>query len=142
MTPPPPAGTACPPPVGSRSGPSRPLFAAIALTAGFAAILLAMRFVNPVTAPGFPRCLFHALTGYDCPGCGTGRALHALASGRLWLALRCNPLLFACLPLLFSLVAAPRWWNRRTRLVKVFAPIFVAWWIVRNLFPVFAIPVT
>ena len=139
MTPPPPAGPSA---EGRRHGTPRPLFAAIALAAGFAALLLVLRFANPVTTPGFPRCMFHSLTGYNCPGCGTERALHALATGRPWLAFRCNPLLFACLPLLFLTVAAPRWWVRRTRLVKAIAPIVVAWWIARNLFPVFAIPVS
>jgi hypothetical protein len=28
-----------------------------------------------------PPCVFHAATGYDCPGCGGSRAVHALLSG-------------------------------------------------------------
>lgn len=26
----------------------------------------------------FPKCMFHSLTGYYCPGCGSQRAVHSL----------------------------------------------------------------
>jgi hypothetical protein len=41
----------------------------------------------------YPACPFHALTGWDCPGCGSTRALAALLHGELWRALSLNPLL-------------------------------------------------
>lgn len=47
-----------------------------------------------------PPCPFHALTGLYCPGCGSTRALHALAHGELGAALGFNPLLVMTLPLL------------------------------------------
>lgn len=51
--------------------------------------------------PGWlPQCPFHAITGLYCPGCGSTRALHALAHGELGAALGFNPLLVLALPLL------------------------------------------
>lgn len=48
----------------------------------------------------FPPCLFKALTGLFCPGCGATRAMHALLHGDLRAALRMNSLLVLALPLL------------------------------------------
>ena len=49
-------------------------------------------FVEPTTAPLFPMCPFHALTGLHCPGCGTSRALHQLLHGDIVAALDFNVL--------------------------------------------------
>ena len=35
-------------------------------------------FLNPVEHQIFPKCTFHSLTGYHCPGCGSQRAIHSL----------------------------------------------------------------
>ena len=35
-------------------------------------------FLNPVEHSIFPKCTFHSLTGYHCPGCGSQRAIHSL----------------------------------------------------------------
>ena len=51
----------------------------------------------------FPRCVFKTLTGFDCPGCGSQRAIHALLHGRLTEALRLNALFVVELPLLLLL---------------------------------------
>ena len=41
-----------------------------------------------------PDCAFYRLTGFYCPGCGSGRAVSALLHGHLLEAFRWNPLLF------------------------------------------------
>ena len=41
----------------------------------------------------FPPCLFHALTGYYCPGCGITRAVYALFEGKLLRCLCYHPVL-------------------------------------------------
>lgn len=71
--------------------------AVIATAAGF----LLLRTFDP-SAPGspFPPCVFHALTGLYCPGCGLTRMLHALAYGDLSRALRMNAMVLAMLPAL------------------------------------------
>ncbi|MDH7446851.1 DUF2752 domain-containing protein [Aquimarina sp. 2201CG14-23] len=38
----------------------------------------------------FPGCIFHSLTGYHCPGCGSQRAIHDLLNGRILQALQHN----------------------------------------------------
>jgi hypothetical protein len=46
----------------------------------------------------FFRCVFHLVSGWDCPGCGGQRALHQLLHGNLGLALRQNALFILLLP--------------------------------------------
>lgn len=54
------------------------------------------------SAPGnfFPQCMFKAITGFHCIGCGITRALHALVHGDIALAFAMNPLAVLVLPLL------------------------------------------
>jgi hypothetical protein len=69
---------------------------ALVLALGAAAGLLLVPFA-PVLARLAPGCPFHALTGVPCPGCGTTRALVALAHGDFAGALAFNPLATAAL---------------------------------------------
>lgn len=46
-----------------------------------------------------PPCLFSAVFGVRCPGCGMTRAVSCAAHGRLREALRYNPLVVLVLPL-------------------------------------------
>lgn len=69
------------------------LFAAAATT-GF----LYLYFVDPLTSPLAPPCLFTAIFGVRCPGCGSLRALHALTHGDLKAALAFNASLVIALP--------------------------------------------
>lgn len=45
-----------------------------------------------------PKCLFKMLTGYDCPGCGSQRALHAFLHGNITEAWHYNPFVFFAVP--------------------------------------------
>ena len=69
----------------------------------FLLVLLVLVFVDPRTAPFAPFCPFHRVTGLHCPGCGTGRALHALVHGDLARALRLNVLAVAAIPVFLAL---------------------------------------
>lgn len=40
-----------------------------------------------------PPCLFHLITGFYCPGCGSTRAVIALLHGDILLSLRQNPMI-------------------------------------------------
>ena len=54
----------------------------------------------------FPVCPFQALTGFNCPGCGTTRALHQLLHGNVVAAFELNPLTILLLPVLaYALVS-------------------------------------
>jgi hypothetical protein len=86
----------------------------------------------------YPPCLFHAITGFDCPGCGTTRALHHLLHGRVAEAFRLNPMVFAGLGLFgFSLPSLAR--GERPRFVDhpwfgwTAIAVLMVWWIARNL---------
>ena len=50
----------------------------------------------------YPKCMFHFLTGYDCPGCGSQRALYNVLHGHFIMALRYNPLVFVAIPYIFT----------------------------------------
>lgn len=49
-------------------------------------------FFNPSTHGFYPTCLFHQITGLNCPGCGGTRAVYALLHGHLLTALKDNAL--------------------------------------------------
>lgn len=64
----------------------------------FAAIIY---FVfSPAESTYFPQCPFHRITGFDCPGCGSQRAIHHLLHLRLKDAFVSNPLLILAIPYL------------------------------------------
>ena len=55
-----------------------------------AAIIVVYYLFNPAQYSFFPRCPSKLITGYDCPGCGTQRAFHALLNGNIAEALHYN----------------------------------------------------
>ena len=61
--------------------------------------VLILYFFAPTQYAFYPRCLFHALTGLSCPGCGSLRAIHNLLHGHWADAFHLNPLLIVLLPL-------------------------------------------
>lgn len=82
------------------------------------------------------------LTGFDCPGCGSQRALHALLSGDLVGAWRSNAAFIIALPLIAVLAFThlrPQQWPGLTRFLgaRVFIltlfVLTIAWTIGRNL---------
>ncbi|UBD77309.1 DUF2752 domain-containing protein [Parabacteroides goldsteinii] len=64
-------------------------YLAVAIIAGYALL-------------SFP-CIFHTMTGYPCPACGTRRAIHALLNGDIGDSILINPygLLFVLLAVFF-----------------------------------------
>jgi len=104
------------------------LAGAILLPLGIAALFL----LDPTEAPGFPRCPVFALTGWQCPGCGTARALHAALHGRFADALRLNAALPAALALLALCVARPRL-ARRPAFAWTVLSLVLAWGVARNI---------
>ena len=77
--------------------PSLTAFAVIMAGAAFAGASAVVYFFNPSTHGFYPICLFHQLTGLNCPGCGGTRSAYALLHGNFALALKDNALFIAVL---------------------------------------------
>ena len=77
---------------------AKAIYCLIAACGAIAAALL-LYFFAPDQHAFYPRCLFHAITGLQCPGCGGLRAAHRLLHGDLAGAWRLNPLLIMGVPI-------------------------------------------
>lgn len=106
-----------------------------------AAVVGYVGLVDPNQAGHYPTCPFLFLTGLYCPGCGSLRALHALAHVDVVTAVDRNPLMGAAIPLL--LWTWLRWTRRaaRGRSRTSAAPPWAVWsllgvilgfWVLRN----------
>jgi hypothetical protein len=84
-------------------------------------------FFNPATHNFYPVCLFHKLTGLNCPGCGATRSLYALLHGNFALAFRDNALFVLTL---VALAARGLWFAVRFfsgRPAGTFSPVKPLW---------------
>jgi len=61
-------------------------------------VVIIYKFNNPLDSEYFPRCIFKMTTGYDCPGCGTQRAIFHLLNFDFKDALKENLLFIALFP--------------------------------------------
>ena len=109
------------------------------------AIVVVYRCINPVgTTAGeyMPKCFVKGLTGYDCPSCGSQRALHAILNGEFKRAILFNPFIFLALPYLLALLYTALSRDRFARRIKPFVRhriaiwsflvLYIAWWVIRN----------
>ena len=90
----------------------------------------------------FPTCPFHTLTGFNCPGCGTTRALHQLLHGNVVAAFELNPLTILLLPVLaYALVSFTRSAITGRPMPEIYLPPKLIWlsvfivfgfWVFRN----------
>lgn len=89
-------------------------------------------------------CLVREITGYYCPGCGSGRACYSLLHGQFYQAFRYNPLLIILLPwlALYIAVCLGQWMltgqEKISRRIPVWIPyvvlvILLIYGIVRNI---------
>ena len=99
---------------------------------------------NPAETGVFPRCPFLMLTGYECPGCGSQRAIHALLHGDIIRAWDYNPLLVIAVPyIILGFIAELSF--RRSRLMRtvrdrlysgravwMVLTVIIIYWIGRN----------
>jgi hypothetical protein len=101
---------------------------------------------DPSQTSFYPGCAFHRLTGLNCPGCGSTRAVYALLHGRWLVALHDNALFIATLVALMiraGWLLVRRWRNlppaslMPTRGLLPWLVIAVVFGVVRN-FPAFA----
>jgi hypothetical protein len=116
------------------------LLLAAALLPAAAVVLYA---VPPTEGSLYPRCLYHSLTGWHCPGCGTARCLHALSHGDLLQAAAYNVLTVLLLPLLAAGLGRQgyatltgrrgRSWRLPAWSIHLLLIVILAFWFLRNL---------
>jgi hypothetical protein len=114
----------------------------LGLGGGLAVLLGVLFWFNPARHGFYPTCVFHRLTGLECPGCGGLRAVHHLLHGEILTAFRFNPLVVVVLPFLV-LWGIRRWWcgprvpplshRAQARWGWVAFGVLMVFWIVRNL---------
>ena len=90
----------------------------------------------------FLPCIFRLLTGFNCPGCGSTRAMHQMLHGHFLAAFELNPLLLLAIPfLLFALLrysvivmrgGVPRHNVLRASYIYGIFFVILSFWIFRN----------
>lgn len=113
----------------------------VAIALGVVAIIVIYSVFDPSVMP-FPRCVFLTLTGWECPGCGSQRALHSLLHLDIVAAWRYNALMVCAIPFVVALVIADSLRTKypaihkvlNSRLIILIALIVIlSWWLLRNL---------
>lgn len=108
-------------------------------------IIVLFYFYNPCNYGLFLKCPFLLLTGLQCPGCGSQRAIHNLLHLDILKAFYYNALLVFTLPVIVILLLAEYYrCNKPLFYFKVhnkkyiwwYLTIVILWWILRNVFNV------
>lgn len=111
------------------------------IASALVALTVILFVFDPTATHWMPQCPSHYLTGYDCPGCGTLRAIHAILHGDIAAAWHFNAALFFAVPLIIALALAPhtrvgsplrRFADSRWTPLTVLL-LLIAWTILRNL---------
>ena len=115
---------------------------ATALWVSLAGTSAYLYFFEPGKTVAFPVCPFRALTGLNCPGCGTTRGLHQLLHGNVIAAFEFNPLTMLLVPVLvFSLISFTRsaitgrplpQFQIPTKYVWLCVVVVLGFWVFRN----------
>lgn len=126
----------------SRRQTIRKTITAAILIVGIAAVILIYSIYDPMQS-GWPlQCPSRLLTGLQCPGCGSQRALHALLHGDIAGCLKANLLLLPALVMMGLLTAVKIFPDRLPRLEHTLnhpltgyciLAVTVLWGVVRNL---------
>lgn len=121
---------------GSRQG--------VAIGISLMAVALLMLYAGSPASENWPlKCPLYQFTGWQCPLCGSQRAIHEMMHGNIIDAWRYNPALWLALPY-FGVWAAgvvmPSWeeyqivrWARQDRVLVVVVVALLLWGVVRNL---------
>jgi hypothetical protein len=112
----------------------------IAVVAGVAVLC----FFNPENTIWLPKCPFFLLTGYQCPACGSQRAIYHLLHFDIVAAFRYNPFMLISIPYAIALITVTRF-DVKDKLLKLYkfcynsitvytyVSLFIFWWILRNI---------
>jgi hypothetical protein len=121
---------------------SRRIVFVLVLAVGVPVLAMVLFHFPPSEYNFYPRCVFHALTGWHCAGCGGTRAAAALVRGDIVQALAFNPMLVVLFPMFAYLVlrfGCEIWVGRTMRgigvpgwLTWLFVVTLIAFTIARN----------
>ena len=101
-------------------------------------------FADPLSSNFIIKCPFKAMTGLDCPGCGSQRAVHELLHGNFKKAFFYNPLFIVALPYAFVGILF-EWFSLKYKFPKtrkflfgktaiyIVAAVIILFFILRNL---------
>lgn len=110
--------------------------------AGVVGVVALMQVWNPNKPSLFPACPWLTLTGFFCPGCGSTRAIHALAHADLGMAMQRNPLAVIVFAVFLAGLARWTWRAWRGEPLRNLAHPWVLWaviavipayWVARNI---------
>jgi hypothetical protein len=107
-------------------------------------IFILYYFFNPVDHSFFLVCPFKYATSYNCPGCGSQRAIHQLAHGNIRNAFGFNPLMVLSIPFLLYGFGIKAWnylYSTDYRFKLFYSTFFIytyfiivlLFWILRNI---------
>ena len=97
---------------------------------------------DPSAHGWFPQCVFYKLTGWQCAGCGSQRAIHALLTGDFVEAWHQNALLILLIPMILFMIYLEIVRTAKHELyskfyspfvIWIFVAVIVVWTILRNL---------
>jgi len=99
---------------------------------------------NPATANFFPPCLFYKLTGYQCAGCGSQRAIHSLLHFDIVSAFKYNLIVVPAIFLIALLIYLEHFGGKKrfpklhrklssTKFIVAIIIVIVAYWLLRNI---------
>lgn len=122
---------------------TRRIFIILVIAVVAIAFLLTYLLFDPASYDIFPKCQFLAYTGLKCPGCGSQRAIHALLNGDFVEAVRLNAVFVLSLGIIavyaygeLVRTKCPVFYRTISSRAVVYSLVamYVAWWILRNIF--------
>lgn len=117
---------------------------ALLITIGCIILLLVVySIIDPTSSDFAPKCIFHYLTGLDCPACGIQRFIHTLIHSNFAHAIRYNYFLLISLPYFFAVAVTTfgksqkairaSYYVQHPIVVRIFIILTMIWWISRNI---------
>lgn len=88
-------------------------------------LILIYAVFDPSSTWWMPKCPVYLLTGFECPGCGSQRAIHALIHGNLGQAFRENAFLIILMPFIALIAFAEISREKYPRLYRSISHPFV-----------------
>lgn len=121
----------------------RNIFLIAGITVAAAVLITVYSVFDPSSGDfPFPKCPSKLITGYNCPGCGSQRGIHALLNGDIAGCLKYNAMLIPALLMIALLTLASIIKDRHpglhkalnsTKSLTIVLTVIILWTIVRNI---------